>query len=113
MLRNAASPCPLPTDADYTAYGRLGENRLGLTTISNANAQTEINNRMTALCTAMKAKGIIIYTIVVEVPSAATNALYQSCASKPEYYFPTPDVNDLGTVFREIATQLSNLRLSK
>lgn len=108
-----SSPCPLPTDADYTAYGRLGENRLGLTTISNANAQTEINNRMTALCTAMKAKGIIIYTIVVEVPSAATNALYQSCASKPEYYFPTPDVNDLGTVFREIATQLSNLRLSK
>lgn len=106
-----SSPCPVPTDADYTAYGRLSEGRLGTT--SNGTATTVINSRMSQLCTAMKAKGIIIYTIVVEVPNTATNSLYQGCASKPEYYFPTPDANDLSAVFREIASQLSNLRLAR
>jgi Flp pilus assembly protein TadG len=110
---NGVSPCGLPGDADYTAYGRLVDQRLGSGVNTNSAATTEINNRMTALCSAMKTQGIIIYTIVVETPSSATNALYQGCASKPEYYFPTPNANDLGTVFKQIAEQLANLRLAQ
>jgi hypothetical protein len=61
----------------------------------------------------MKAKGIIIYTIVVETPDQAINDLYSGCASKPGYYFPTPDSNQLSTVFHTIAEQLANLRLAQ
>ncbi len=109
----SVSPCGLPGDADYTGYGRLAEQRLGAGINTNGAAQTEINNRMTALCAAMKAQGIIIYAIVVETPSPSTNALYEGCASKPEFYFPTPDANDLGDVFKQIAEQLANLRLAQ
>jgi Flp pilus assembly protein TadG len=109
----SVSPCTLPGDADYTAYGRLVDQRLGAGINTNAAAQTEVNNRMTALCTAMKAQGIIIYTIVVETPSSATNALYQGCATRPEFYFPTPNADDLGDVFKQIAEQLANLRLAQ
>jgi hypothetical protein len=107
------SPCTLPGDADYTAYGRLVDQRLGAGINTNSAARTEINNRMLALCTAMKAKGIIIYTIVVEEPDAAINNLYSSCASKPAYYFPTPNSDDLASVFHTIAEQLANLRLAQ
>ena len=52
---------------------------------ANVNAKTEIDRRMTTLCTAMKAKGIIIYTITFGVSDAPTsvppNCL--SDASKP------------------------------
>jgi Flp pilus assembly protein TadG len=103
----------LPTDADHTAYGRLAERRLGAGIVTNGDAQIELNIRMANLCEAMKAKGIIIYTIVVEVPNQATNTLYSGCATKSEYYFPTPDADDLGTVFKKIADQLANLRLAQ
>lgn len=109
------SSCNLPGDADYTAYGRLVEERLGNGINTNSKALPVINSRMLDLCNAMKAppNNIIIYTIVVETPSSATNQLYQACASKPEYYFPTPNASDLGKVFKQIAEQLANLRLAQ
>lgn len=102
---------PLPADADYTAYGRLSEGRVGTT--DRASATTTINTRMSDLCTAMKTKNIIIYTIVVEVPSDTTKTLYRNCATKPEFAFVAPQASDLQAIFRQIATQLTNLRLAR
>jgi hypothetical protein len=102
--------CPVPSDADYTAYGRLAEGRIST---NKGAATTEINTRMSALCTAMKAKGIIIYTIVVEVTNTTTQTLYSNCATKPEFAFIAPTATDLTVIFREIATQLTNLRLAR
>lgn len=101
----------IPNDADYTAYGRLSEGRVG--SANNATATGIINNRMVSLCSALKQTGVIIYTIVLQVNNAATQALYQGCASKPEYYFLSPNSDDLADIFRQIATQLSNLRLAR
>jgi Flp pilus assembly protein TadG len=105
------SSCKLPTDADYTAYGRLSEKRLG--TNNNGSATNVINSRMTTLCTAMKAKGIIIYTIVLQENDSSTQNLYKNCASKPQYFFNSPSASDLAAIFKQIATQLSNLRVSQ
>ncbi|MGE0661349.1 MAG: vWA domain-containing protein [Reyranellaceae bacterium] len=101
----------IPHDADYTAYGRLSEGRLGTTNKSTATSR--INSRMASLCTALKQTGVIIYTIVLQVNNSATQQLYEGCASKPEYYFLSPSSNDLAAIFRQIATQLSNLRLAR
>jgi Flp pilus assembly protein TadG len=101
----------VPSDADYTAYGRLAEGRVGTT--DNTTARNTINTRMSELCTAMKTKGIIIYTIVVEVGNTATQNLYRGCATKPEFFFMAPQAEDLTIIFREIATQLTNLRLAR
>jgi hypothetical protein len=98
-------------DADMTAYGRLRENRLGLSSISNANARAEINARMSRLCTRIKANGIILYTITFNVTAASTQDLYRTCATRPEYYFNSPDAASLRAAFREIGGQLANLRL--
>lgn len=98
-------------DADMTAYGRLRENRLGLASVSNANARAEINARMARLCSRIKESGIIVYSITFNVSSTATQDLYRSCATRPEYYFNSPNAAALRTAFREIAGQLANLRL--
>lgn len=98
-------------DADVTAYGRLRENRLGIAGINNARALTEINARMSRLCTRIKATGTIVYAITFNVTNAATQDLYRSCATRPEYYFNSPDTASLRAAFREIGGQLANLRL--
>ncbi|CAH0139958.1 TadE/TadG family type IV pilus assembly protein [Roseomonas sp. CECT 9278] len=98
-------------DADMTAYGRLRENRLGVAGITNARALTEINARMSRLCTSIKATGIIVYTVTFNVGSSTTQNLYRTCATRPEYYFNSPDAASLRAAFREIGGQLANLRL--
>jgi Flp pilus assembly protein TadG len=99
-----------PPAFDYTAYGRLTDGRLGTT--SGAMANTRINDRMLALCTNIKAQGIRIYTITLGT-STATRTLYEQCASGPGYYFHAPTASALRGAFREIGTQLGNLRLEQ
>lgn len=107
-------------DADYTAYGRIRENRLGLTGSpstwrgATGRAAQEINARMTELCTTIKAQNIIIYTVVFNLPAnSPAQALYQGCASTPQNYFNTPTQADLRVAFRAIGEQLANLRLTQ
>jgi hypothetical protein len=99
-----------PPSFDYTGYGRLTEGRLGTTNGSIAN--TRINDRMLVLCSRIKAQGIKLYTITLGT-STATRAMYQQCASGPGYYYHAPTAADLRTAFREIGTQLGNLRLER
>ena len=102
-----------PIESDYTAYGRMTERRFGSSIDTVTEFTTELNNRITSLCTAMKTKGIIIYTILLQVNDSTTDALYRDCATKPEYYFNSPSASDLAGIFNQIAQQLSKLRLAK
>ncbi len=98
--------------ADYTAYGRLSEGRLGTTSQSAAN--TILDDRMLSMCQAMKAQDILIYTMTFgATPDAGTQSLFSNCASKPEMYFNAPSGSQLQEAFEEIADQLSNLRIAE
>ncbi len=97
--------------ADYTAYGRLSEGRLGTT--SNSGAKNEVNDRMIELCNAMKAEDILLYTITFRLTDSATRNLYEDCATSVDHYFDSPSNSDLQQVFVEIANELSNLRIAE
>lgn len=97
--------------ADYTAYGRLSEGRLGTT--SGSGATSEINDRMLELCTAMKAQDVIMYTITFQVTNSATQNLYRSCATDDDHYFNSPSNSQLESAFEQIADELSNLRIAE
>ena len=100
-------------NSDYTAYGRLDQLGLvGSSTITGA--QTIIDNRLAALCTAMKAKGVVIYTIIFTgSQDAATKAMYAACATDSSKFFNAPTQTDLKNAFSAIAVQLSNLRVTQ
>lgn len=100
-------------NSDYTGYGRLDElGRVGSTSISGA--KTIVDTRLANLCTAMKLKGIVIYTIIFTgTQDAATKAMYSACASDPSKFFDAPSQTDLKNAFTAIAVQLSNLRISQ
>ena len=69
---------------------------------------------MTSICTSMKNNGVIIYTIIFgAIPGASTQTLYRNCATRPEFYFHSPDNATLRTVFRTIGMQLSNLQIAQ
>jgi hypothetical protein len=97
-------------DADYTAYGRLLHNSRG---IPYANVTTTLNSWMSQMCTTIKQNGIIIYTILFNNNSTATQTLFQNCASSPGNYFLSPDTATLQNAFKQIGRDLSNLRISQ
>jgi hypothetical protein len=95
----------------FTAYGYLSDGRLGTT--SSSTAVTRLNTRLSNVCTAMKNKGIYVYTIALGNPGTSTVNLLKSCASAPNYFFNSPTSSELTTVFNAIADSLSNLRISQ
>jgi hypothetical protein len=106
-------PTGLPNnpDADFTAYKRPSDGVLGTT--SRSVGTTIINSRMSQVFTAMKAQGIIIYTITFQLSNATTQNLFRSCATSPAHYFNSPSNAVLEEAFEEIGNELTNLRLAE
>jgi Flp pilus assembly protein TadG len=96
----------------YSGIGYIWQNRLGISSGSSAQRQAAIDARLTLLCTNMKAKGIEIYTVRVEVNDTAYQVL-QNCATKPDMFYDVKQASDLNSVFNAIAGRIQNLRLSK
>ena len=64
-------------------------------------------------CQGMKDEGVLVYTITFKLEDAATNALFESCASGSSRYFKSPTGEQLDEAFANIASDLTNLRLSE
>jgi Flp pilus assembly protein TadG len=76
-------------------------------------SQTQIDNRQRALCSNVKAAGITIYTIHVNTDGDPTSQVLRDCASSPDKFFTLTSANQMMSVFTQIGTSLSKLRLSK
>lgn len=100
-------------DADYTAYGRLSENRLGIAKKTIGDARVEIDARVAKLCKKVKDAGITVYTITFGVGSTDAQKLWRDCASTPDNYFNSPTKEALSAAFQQIGTQLASLRLTQ
>ncbi|MFM9940341.1 MAG: pilus assembly protein TadG-related protein [Hyphomicrobiaceae bacterium] len=63
-------------------------------------------------CDAMKAQGVIVYTVGFEAPNSAKAAL-RDCASGDAKFFDARDGDALRNSFRAIAAEINSLRLTK
>ncbi|WP_017667756.1 pilus assembly protein TadG-related protein [Sandarakinorhabdus sp. AAP62] len=99
-----------PPSFDYTAFGRVAEDRLG--TRSGNATPPRLNDRFASLCEAIKARGITIYTIMLGRNRGGQN-LYRQCATSSAHAFYAPDASQLRASFTEIGGQLANVRLER
>jgi hypothetical protein len=95
----------------YSGLGYIWQNLLGITSGTTTQRQTAMDARQTALCNNMKAQGIVIYTVRVEVTTGPSPAL-SGCASSPDKYYDVQDVSQLNAVFASIAGSIDNLRIA-
>lgn len=93
------------------SYWYLSNGKLGTT--SSGAAVTQLNNRLSQVCTAMKNNNIIIYTIMFGTTTIANQNLLRNCATQPDYFFPSPTASDLSAAFSAIGDSLANLRISQ
>lgn len=104
----------LMTDGDYnTEYWNGVESKSSYSADANyspTNGTAE--SQAPQLCTAMKAKGIEVYTVGFQVSSAA-KTLLKNCATDESHYYDATSGESLRQSFRDIALKISTLRLSK
>lgn len=97
---------------NYMAYGYLSDGRLG-TTNSESVAESNLDAKLSTVCSNMKAKDIIVYTIAFNNPGAGVKSLLQNCATSTSFYFDAGDSDSLKAAFTAIGGSLSNLRVSR
>ena len=97
--------------AYYNAYGYVGNGRLGTT--DPGDAKDELDNRTSILCENIKNEGITLYTLTFDLDDGPIKDVMQACATTPGHYYDASDSTALAESFNAIATDLSNLRLSK
>lgn len=67
-----------------------------------------------AICTNMKAAGITVYSVVFQMAEGSeAEATMQHCATSPSHFFNSTTGEELRQAFREIALQITTLRISK
>jgi Flp pilus assembly protein TadG len=107
------------TELLYNAYGRVATYNQQFPTatispVTQSNADARLDQRFSAVCTAMKAAnvGITIYVIGFEVATSAHRTLLQNCATSAAHYFESPTTAELQTVFRQVGAQLAAVRMT-
>ena len=95
----------------YSGDGYIWQNRLGIASGTNAQRQAALDGRETAVCTNMKAQGIVVYTVRVDVNDTNYTVL-KGCASSPDKFYDVQDSTQLTAVFNAIAGAIENLRIS-
>lgn len=98
----------------YSAYGVPWYDRRNVASPGNASASfnNEVNARFDAICTAVKNKNITLWVISFGSGSnATTEGRLENCAT-PGRYFTARNSSALQATFRQIADQISSLRLT-
>jgi hypothetical protein len=75
--------------------------------------QSSIDSRQASTCTNIKAAGITLYTIQVNTGGDPTSTLLQNCASTSDKFFLLTSANGIATVFNQIGSNLTQLRVAK
>jgi Flp pilus assembly protein TadG len=116
-----------PSDSDYTTYGRWNETGSNAKAIFDAqpgyrrpdgsvdnSTRGKLNRRIFDLCTAAKAQGIVVYTVVfTSSVGQDTRDMYRACASDPGKYWYAPTNGALDTAFEQVGSDLSKLRITR
>ena len=98
--------------ADYTAYGRLNEGRLGTTSKSGANGGDQRPHARAV----RGDEGAGHHHVHDDLPGHQHHhpePVSASCATDSDHYFNSPTNSQLEEAFEQIADELSNLRIAE
>jgi len=117
---NTVSSLSTHLKSDQSAYGYAIEERMGSGVNTASEMQDELDNKLLRICARMKAQGILVYAITFGLSDTvaaelATKQTFQACASETvaPYYFDAPAGADLQDAFRDIASDLVQLHVSR
>lgn len=113
------SPMNAPAESVNNQYQHIiilftdGLNTLDRWYGNGSATSTQVDSRMSTLCTAIKNTGVVIYTVQIDTDGAGQSAVLPACASSPANFFMLTNANQIQTAFAAIGTSISQLRVSR
>lgn len=90
-------------DSSYSAFWRSRNHQLGT---------TDYNERFVETCDAMRAQGVLVYTVTFAGGvSEDAKEYYRDCATSEAQYYDAPTQDELIEVFEKISRELANLHI--
>jgi len=78
------------------------------------NQSSQVDARMSSVCSNVKANGIIVYAVFVDIGGTQGNSsVLQNCASDTSKYFDLTSASQISSTFAAIGQQITNLRVSR
>jgi hypothetical protein len=68
---------------------------------------------MSAVCSAAKNDGVVIYTLYVHVNGGGDSGPLQDCASGTDKYYDLTSSDQIAAAFADITQKITNLRVAK
>ena len=96
----------------YSAIGYIGQKRVGITDGTALERRAAVDARLSLLCRNMKAQGVLIYTIRLEVADSEY-AVLRNCATTPAMFHDVKQASELNKAFADIAKDIQKLRIAQ
>jgi Flp pilus assembly protein TadG len=103
--------------SSYSAFGYAASGHLGKA--DGSETRTVLDAKTAQLCTSVKARGIYVYTIALQITDGATRAMLENCATPAadcpgnQCYYDSSSISGLETVFTNIALGINTLRVAR
>lgn len=106
----ASAPLPYGNPDELKAVVLMTD---GVFNEASVTAQGSALEQAEFLCNAMRAKGVVIYTVAFDNPGDIAENLMRTCASSADAFYEAVDRADLIATFSDIAGQFTGARLTQ
>lgn len=79
---------------------------------TDANSLGDPDEQAKKMCLAMRAQGVIVFSIAFQITDADALALMQDCASSSSYYYDAADKDELKAAFEAISSKFQGVGLT-
>jgi Flp pilus assembly protein TadG len=103
--------------SSFSAFGFAASGHLG--NVNGSEARQVLDAKTAQLCTNVKARGIFVYTIALQITDGATRTLLANCATPAsecpggQCAYESPTASALETIFSNIALGINQLRVAR
>jgi hypothetical protein len=74
---------------------------------------TQVDSRMSALCSAIKATGVTIFTVQIDTDGSGVSAVLPSCATDASHFFMLTSSSQIASAFQQIGVEITKLRVAR
>jgi Flp pilus assembly protein TadG len=74
---------------------------------------TQVDSRMSALCSAIKATGVTIFTVQIDTDGSGVSAVLPACATDASHFFMLTSSNQIASAFQQIGVEITKLRVAR
>lgn len=80
---------------------------------NGSDTSTQVDSRMSTLCSNIKSSGVTIYAVQIDTDGAGQSAVLPSCASSSNDFFMLTQPSQIASAFSQIGTEIAKLRVAR